>query len=62
MRQFDGDSRKWEKDMLDMAFTMKRDEVTYPCPFGAPPIPQPEFGSKRRFLEAAPTHLSLIHI
>ena len=56
MRQFNGDLRKWEKDVLEMAFTMKRDAAIYPDPFGAPPIPQPEFESTRRFSEAAPTH------
>ena len=39
-----------------MAFTMKRDAATYPGPFGAPPIPKPEFESTRRLPEAAPTH------
>ena len=29
--------------MLEMAFTMKRDAVTYPGPFGAPPTQNPEF-------------------
>ena len=39
VRQFNGDLMKWERDVLEMAFTMKKDAVTHPDPFGAPPIP-----------------------
>ena len=53
--------RKWENDVLGMAFTMKRDAATYPGRFGAPPISKPEYGSTKRFLEAVPTHWACMH-
>ena len=34
VRQFNKDLRKWEKDVLEMAFTLKRDAATYPGHFG----------------------------
>ena len=56
VRLFNKDLRKWEKEELEMMYTMKRDAATYPDPFGPPQITKPEFVSTRRFQESAPTH------